>query len=66
MVSKSDGVPQVTVRDKEAFTFNHVFAQTDTQEQVYCDAVEPMIDNLFKGYNITILVSFVHSFSQMI
>ncbi|XP_063706731.1 chromosome-associated kinesin KIF4 [Culicoides brevitarsis] len=55
VVTKTDGEPQVNVRDKEAFTFNHVFSQKDSQEQVYSDAVEPMIENLFKGYNITIL-----------
>lgn len=54
VVSKTDET-QVTVRDKEAFTFNHVFSQMDSQEQVYCEAVEPMIENLFEGYNITIL-----------
>uniref|UniRef100_A0A336K1S3 CSON003310 protein n=1 Tax=Culicoides sonorensis TaxID=179676 RepID=A0A336K1S3_CULSO len=55
VVWKTDGVPQVNVRDKDAYTFNHVFTQSDSQETVYCDAVEPMIKNLFHGYNITIL-----------
>lgn len=66
VVLKSDEVPQVTVIGKDTYNFNQVFGPTDSQEKVYCDAVEPMIDNLFKGHNLTILVNILTFFFQMI
>lgn len=51
------GEPQILVKDTSdrAFTFNHVFDETDSQEAVYNRAIHSHLVNLFKGYNLTIL-----------
>ncbi|XP_039282809.1 chromosome-associated kinesin KIF4 [Nilaparvata lugens] len=46
IVIKSSGV---------GFTFNYVFGPESRQEDIYTNAVEGLIDQLFKGYNVTIL-----------
>lgn len=56
VVGKADDQAQVTVRDREAFTYDYVFGKLESQDTVYGEAVEPLIDNLFHGYNVTILV----------
>lgn len=51
-------VSQVQVRGlnvDEAFTYNHVFSTTHTQQDLYKSAVKPLIPNLFSGYNVTVL-----------
>lgn len=45
---------QIIGTDK-AFTFNHVFDQTTSQEEFYKNAVKSLVNNLFKGFNVTIL-----------
>lgn len=47
---------QIRVKDSDrAFTFNHVCDSTTSQMLFYGMCVKPLIDNLFKGYNVTIL-----------
>lgn len=48
------GEPQVHIKDL-AFTYNHVFPQHITQQEFYDTAVKGLIEQLFKGYNVTIL-----------
>ncbi|XP_044019738.1 chromosome-associated kinesin KIF4 [Aphidius gifuensis] len=48
------GQPQIRVSDK-AFTYDYVFGSSTEQDVVYNEAVEPMVNNIFKGYNVTIL-----------
>ncbi|KAJ8975927.1 hypothetical protein NQ317_014887, partial [Molorchus minor] len=43
-----------TDKDK-AFTFNYVLPSHTPQEELYSRSVKPIIGNLFKGYNVTIL-----------
>lgn len=40
------------VRD---FTFDHIFDQDTTQSQLYSQVVSPMVTELFKGYNCTVM-----------
>ncbi|XP_014279006.1 chromosome-associated kinesin KIF4A isoform X2 [Halyomorpha halys] len=48
--------PQVTIgKGSQMFTYNFVFDELEGQGKVYNDAVQSLIDNLFKGYNVTIL-----------
>ncbi|XP_014278993.1 chromosome-associated kinesin KIF4 isoform X3 [Halyomorpha halys] len=48
--------PQVAIgKGRQMFTFNYVFDENEGQTKVYDDAVKSLIDNLFKGYNVTIL-----------
>ncbi|XP_018570994.1 chromosome-associated kinesin KIF4 [Anoplophora glabripennis] len=49
---------QIIVRstDKDKpFTFNYVLPSSTPQEELYKRCVQPLIGNLFKGYNVTIL-----------
>ena len=39
----------------KAFTYNYVFGTNSTQDQVYDKCVKHMIQNLFNGYNLTVL-----------
>ncbi|XP_058817650.1 chromosome-associated kinesin KIF4-like [Topomyia yanbarensis] len=39
----------------EAFTFNYAFSPDDNQEQLYENAVRPLLRKLYEGYNVTIL-----------
>lgn len=58
VVDKTPNVPQVLIdggRSNEMYTFNYVFSQDDTQETIYDNAVEGLLEPLFKGYNVTIL-----------
>lgn len=49
--------PQVFVKGMtdKSFTFNHVFDSDVTQEDFYNKAVKNIVQNLFKGYNVTVL-----------
>lgn len=59
VVDKIPGHPQLilnrTDSKEEAFTFNYVFGEDDSQIKLYDECVKGMLDNLFKGYNVTIL-----------
>ncbi|XP_017775490.1 PREDICTED: chromosome-associated kinesin KIF4 [Nicrophorus vespilloides] len=47
---------QVRILDSEkAFSYNYVFGSETNQEIFYNICVQPLIKNLFKGYNVTIL-----------
>ncbi|XP_044263818.1 chromosome-associated kinesin KIF4A isoform X2 [Tribolium madens] len=49
-------INQVKIKDTDkAFTYNYVFDPTTTQDYVYETCVKRMIENLFNGYNITVL-----------
>ncbi|TMW45565.1 hypothetical protein DOY81_009356 [Sarcophaga bullata] len=54
-VEKKGNENQVTVNNTNAFTFNYVFDGRDTQEHVYKVSVSAMLDQLFNGFNATIL-----------
>ncbi|XP_065345553.1 chromosome-associated kinesin KIF4 isoform X1 [Cloeon dipterum] len=46
----------VSVRDSDqAFSFTDVYGVSSTQEEVFSKSVKPLLENLFKGYNLTIL-----------
>lgn len=47
--------PQIVVRGQRAFTFNYVFDQDSNQQDVYEAAVQGLVYQLFKGYNVTVL-----------
>lgn len=51
-------ISQVQIRGpgiEEAFTFNYVYGIKQNQEDVFNTSVKPLIHNLFKGYNVTVL-----------
>ena len=39
----------------KAFTFDHAFAGSSTQESVYQQCTQPLLAKLFEGYNVTVL-----------
>ncbi|XP_026667944.1 chromosome-associated kinesin KIF4 isoform X2 [Ceratina calcarata] len=50
------GEQQIVVRNADkSFTFNYVFPSDIGQEDFYNTAVKSMVQNIFKGYNVTIL-----------
>lgn len=46
---------QVIVRNDKGFTYNYVFDQDCTQDEVYKVAVKDLVAKLFEGFNVTIL-----------
>ena len=54
-VNKILGQPQVTVGATDAYTYDYVFAENDSQNAVYDVAVTKIVNKIFKGYNVTIL-----------
>lgn len=65
IIEKTPGAHQLLVtggvqggingKANDVYTFNNVFMPEDSQVKVYDEAVKPMIENLFQGYNVTIL-----------
>ncbi|XP_055614166.1 chromosome-associated kinesin KIF4A-like [Uranotaenia lowii] len=54
------GEPQVQIGNEisgkpEAFTFNYVFPPQVSQEHLYESSVQPLLEKLLNGYNVTIL-----------
>lgn len=49
------GRPQVVIGNNKAFTYDHVFDSSSTQENIFIQTVEPLLDGLFSGYNATVL-----------
>ncbi|CAM9173070.1 unnamed protein product, partial [Lampetra fluviatilis] len=49
------GEPQIVLSGEKAFTFDFVFDPAAEQEEVFSNAVAPLIDGIFKGYNATVL-----------
>lgn len=47
--------PQIVLGKDRSFTYDFVFRPTDPQVSVYEDAVKPLIQHIFKGYNSTVL-----------
>ena len=45
----------ISVNGAHKFTFDHVFDQRSTQEQVYRDAVDPLVGEVVSGYNVTVM-----------
>lgn len=54
-INKVLSQPQVTVGSTDAYTYDYVFAENDSQNDVYDNAVTKIICKIFKGYNVTIL-----------
>lgn len=48
-------VNQVLLNGNKPFTFDHVFDDTISQEEVYSAAVQPLVESVFKGYHATVL-----------
>ncbi|XP_031449869.1 chromosome-associated kinesin KIF4A isoform X2 [Phasianus colchicus] len=49
------GEPQVIVGSNKAFTYDYVFDPSVEQEEVFNTAVAPLVRDIFKGYNATVL-----------
>ncbi|XP_051534256.1 chromosome-associated kinesin KIF4-like [Myxocyprinus asiaticus] len=49
------GEPQVIVGNDKAFTYDYVFDPMSEQEEVFSNAVAPLLSGLFKGYHATVL-----------
>ncbi|XP_032669022.1 chromosome-associated kinesin KIF4 isoform X1 [Odontomachus brunneus] len=50
------GEPQVRILNSDkSFTYNYVFSPDVEQEEFYDVAIKRLIDNIFQGYNVTIL-----------
>ncbi|XP_065092459.1 chromosome-associated kinesin KIF4A [Ochlerotatus camptorhynchus] len=52
--------PQVVIGNgisgkPEGFTFNYVFSPEESQEYLYETSVQPLLEKLYAGYNVTIL-----------
>jgi DNA replication protein DnaC len=46
--------PSGTVKQAKTFTFDHTYSLTSTQQQVYDDIGQPVIQQALDGYNSTI------------
>nr|XP_045595024.1 chromosome-associated kinesin KIF4A-like [Procambarus clarkii] len=52
----ADNSPQIIVRGTEkAFTFDYTYASESSTAEVYETAVKSLVQNLFKGYNVTVV-----------
>ena len=49
------GENDVIIGGTKQFSFDHVFGDQVTQEEIYNKGVQDMINNLFLGYNVTVL-----------
>ena len=49
------GEQQVILGKDKAFTYDYVYSQSSPQIEVYEESVKPLLPNLFKGYNATVL-----------
>lgn len=49
------GVPQVVIGQQKAFTYDYVFGTCSEQVELYKQAVSPLLEGFFKGYNATVL-----------
>ncbi|RDD40339.1 Kinesin-like protein KIF27 [Trichoplax sp. H2] len=46
--------PQVVIGKNKSFTFDYAFSQSTTQTELFENCVEPLLQNCFEGYNVTI------------
>lgn len=62
------GEPQVVLGKDKAFTYDYVFDMNSTQDTIYANCTEKLIEGCFEGYNATIFaygqvcVSFTKSY----
>ncbi|KAJ2078648.1 hypothetical protein H4R24_004326 [Coemansia sp. RSA 988] len=49
-VTQLPGVPQIVIGADRAFTFDHVFSPEVGQEQVYEEAIRPLVSQFLQGY----------------
>ena len=49
------GEPQVVIGEQKAFTYDHVFSTASHQAELYDQAVSPLLEGFFAGYNATVL-----------
>ena len=54
VVDVNPDINQISANDK-SFTYNYAFPISTSHQEFYNKAIHPMIDNLFKGFNVTIL-----------
>ena len=54
-VNKILGQPQVTVGATDAYTYDYVFAENDSQRAVYDSAVMKIVNKVLEGFNGTVL-----------
>lgn len=45
----------VNVHNSHSFAFDHVYPQQSTQQEIYQEAVSPMVEEVIAGYNVTIM-----------
>lgn len=46
---------QVIVAGERAFTLNHVYSDEATQNQIYDELVNPVVDKVMRGYNACVM-----------
>ncbi|KAJ2678572.1 hypothetical protein GGI25_002160 [Coemansia spiralis] len=63
-VTQLPGVPQIVIGADRAFTFDYVFSPEASQEQVYSDAIQPLVVQFLQGYNATVLAYGGKTFSM--
>lgn len=56
IIDKVPNEPQVVFKNNDSYTFNFVYAPEVTQEFIYTDSVQAMIERLFKG-KLTMLMA---------
>ena len=49
------GSDQLVLGSTRAFSYDHVFATSSAQIDIYTAAVKPLIDKFIEGYNATVL-----------
>ncbi|KAJ2882393.1 hypothetical protein H4R27_003480, partial [Coemansia aciculifera] len=54
-VTQLPGVPQIVIGADRAFTFDYVFSPEVSQEQVYDDAIGPLVDQFLQGLDVSFL-----------
>jgi len=46
--------PQLVIGKDKAFTFDFVYSQESSQDDVYSEAVQPLVSGLFHGLSLTL------------
>ena len=54
-VRKVPDEPQLVLGVDRAFTFDHVFESTASQDALYADCMKPLVQSVLKGMNATVL-----------
>ncbi|CAG8595730.1 6100_t:CDS:2, partial [Acaulospora colombiana] len=50
-----ESVEEKLEEEKQVYTFDHVFGEESTQQEVYENAMEGLIEKFLDGYNVTVL-----------